>query len=437
MIANAATRPGIASGRGLMPPLFPGVVRHGPGVPRVAHGVRPHDFREHLSDFGAMPVALSGPDLLGRIEEVGLSGRGGAHFPAATKWRTVTAQSGEALVVANAAEGEPWSAKDATLLQLRPHLVLDGLAATARAVGSTETIIWISGEEVVSIGALVRALAERRAHGADEPSPRIVRIPHHYLAGESSAVVRGLDSGISLPGFQPVPAAVRGVSHRPTLVHNVDTLVRIALIARGRVERPRQLVTVVTPADRHVLDVDPDDTIGAAVRAVRDVPGGAGNPGLRPAAVLVGGFGGEWIEWEEATRVALNEVAAQRRGHSLGAGIVGLLPAGACGLRQTSDICRYLAAAGAHQCGPCVFGLPEIAADMAALARLEGSSRELARLEADIRLVTGRGACHHPDGVARFVGSALRVFGAEVAAHLRGSCSGGAPHLPVPGVVGS
>ncbi len=432
MITDTAVMTGVAPRHGVMPPLFPGVTRHGLGAPRVAQGGRPHDFPTHLSDFGAMHMVLGGSALLSRIEEAGLAGRGGAHFPVAMKWRTVLTQPGESLVVANAAEGEPWSAKDATLLQLRPHLVLDGLAVTARAVGSNETIIWISDEEVVSIGALVRALAERRAHGVDEPTPRIVRVPHHYLAGESSAVVRGLDSGVSLPGFQSVPAAVRGVSGRPTLVQNVDTLARTALIARGHAGRPRHLITVVTGRGRHVLDVAPGDSIGASVGVVRDGWGITGGPEPRPAAVLLGGFGGEWVNWNDAARMVVDEPAAREGGHSLGAGIVGVLPEGACGLRQTSDICRYLSAAGARQCGPCMFGLPEIAADMATLAGLGGSLRELARVESDIRMVHGRGACHHPDGVARLVASALRVFGPEISRHLHGSCSGAAAHLAVP-----
>jgi len=62
----------------------------------------------------------------------------------------------------------------------------------------------------------------------------------------------------------------------------------------------------------------------------------------------------------------------------------------------------------------------------AALERLASQRRDegdVARLERWTAQVAGRGACHHPDGAARFVASALRVFRDEVDRHLRGRCS--------------
>jgi NADH:ubiquinone oxidoreductase subunit F (NADH-binding) len=102
--------------------------------------------------------------------------------------------------------------------------------------------------------------------------------------------------------------------------------------------------------------------------------------------------------------------------------VVIALPAGICGLAETARIAGYLAGQVAGQCGPCVNGLPRLADTMAALARRQprpGLPGEVARLAA---LVTGRGACRHPDGTARLIGSALRAFDHDVAAHLAGRC---------------
>ena len=98
---------------------------------------------------------------------------------------------------------------------------------------------------------------------------------------------------------------------------------------------------------------------------------------------------------------------------------------------------RYLALESAGQCGPCLNGLPSIAAAMGELAGLTGrrpDPRALENLRRWAGLVEGRGACHHPDGTVRFLRSALQVFAAEVRQHLQGRCTAasGRPFLPVP-----
>ncbi|WFR68704.1 NADH-ubiquinone oxidoreductase-F iron-sulfur binding region domain-containing protein [Curtobacterium flaccumfaciens] len=89
---------------------------------------------------------------------------------------------------------------------------------------------------------------------------------------------------------------------------------------------------------------------------------------------------------------------------------------------MTARIAAALAGASAGRCGPCVNGLPRIAEVVAVLA----SGRPAEDLTGEVRRVTalvdGRGACHHPDGVARMVRSAMRVFRDDVQAHLGGRC---------------
>src|SRR4051794_19425204 len=97
-------------------------------LPRVlldqgAHG----DLAAHLHRHGRVPLRGGPGLLLPTLDAAGLSGRGGAGFPAGRKWRTVAAATRSAVVVGNGAEGEPASGKDAVLLSTNPHLVIDGL----------------------------------------------------------------------------------------------------------------------------------------------------------------------------------------------------------------------------------------------------------------------------------------------------------------------
>jgi NADH:ubiquinone oxidoreductase subunit F (NADH-binding) len=104
----------------------------------------------------------------------------------------------------------------------------------------------------------------------------------------------------------------------------------------------------------------------------------------------------------------------------LGAGAIAVLPADVCAVAECARVLRYLADESAGQCGPCVHGLRAIA------EALSGTSAGIRRprLEELAGLVSGRGACRHPDGAAGFLRSALDAFADEFAQHeKRGHCS--------------
>jgi NADH:ubiquinone oxidoreductase subunit F (NADH-binding) len=354
-----------------------------------------HDLAAHLRAYGPGPAGTEG--LLAAVEAAGLTGHGGAHVPAAAKWRRALAAGEVRRVVANGCEGEPVSAKDSVLLRLRPHLVLDGLALTARVLGAREVVVRVHAGSPV-LAALAAALRERGAAGIGGPPVRVEEGPGGYVAGESSAVLRALDGGPALPAWRHPDAVPRDV------VHNVETLARVALTARGA-DPGGGLVTVLAGGWRTVLDTPPDATVGDALAA-----GGA--PADRP--VLAGGYAGTWLPAGSAP-------ALWEPGAPTGAGVLAVLPAGACGLAETARLLGYLAAASAGQCGPCVWGLPSIAALADRLAAGRLSARGLDRLRAEADQVRGRGACHHPDGAVRLLAGALQVFADDVTAHVRHS----------------
>jgi NADH:ubiquinone oxidoreductase subunit F (NADH-binding) len=399
---------------------------------------KPHvGLAVHLAEPGQRPArgsALASDRLAGVVAASERTGRGGGHFPVARKWRAVLAATERTgvlpVVVANGSEGEPASAKDAALLCYRPHLVLDGLASAAAAVRATESVLWLHGDAHAAHRALARALEERRAAGLVERPVRLATGPSRYLSGESSAVVRALSGGPALPESRRVPTAESGVDGRPTLVQNVETLARIGLLARtGVLRHQTSLVTVVAGARRTVLELGPGVTVAEALGL------GGWPAGVDPQAVLVGGYGGSWVPFDDARDVQLAETSMRRAGLSLGAGVLAPLSPRACGVAEVARLATYLAGAGARQCGPCLFGLGALSTTLIGLAHGDGRRGDVRRLQGWAAEVTGRGACHHPDGAVRMVLTGLTTFAADVEAHRRGRpCAGaGAPGiLPVP-----
>ena len=132
---------------------------------------------EHLAHFGAAPAR--GAALIEDVEAAGLRGRGGAGFPTAVKMRAVAAGR-RPVVVANGTEGEPASGKDKTLLATAAHLVLDGIAAAADALGAQEAVVCI--ERCPPLYRRLRTSADRAAGSPcrqrghpDRGHPRLVR----------------------------------------------------------------------------------------------------------------------------------------------------------------------------------------------------------------------------------------------------------------------
>ena len=157
--------------------------------------------------------------------------------------------------------------------------------------------------------------------------------------------------------------------------------------------------------------------------------------GTGAQAVLIGGFHGAWLPIATAGTLTLDNHALKAHGAALGAGVIAALPADRCGLVEAARVVRYLAAESAGQCGPCLNGLPRMAAALAVLAGRGHRRQVRGDLERWAGLVTGRGACNHPDGTVRFIRSTLTVFAPEISLHAGGQCSATnrAPFLPLPG----
>ena len=192
------------------------------------------------------------------------------------------------------------------------------------------------------------------------------------------------------------------------------------------------LVTVVGHQERCVVVAHHGETFGEVLRR----SGVAGSD--PPQAALVGGYGGSWLPWAELAAVELSLEGLHRLGASLGAGVIAPLAARTCGLVEASALLSYLAASSARQCGPCLFGLPALADLLDRLAHGRCGRSDLRRLERYAHEVSGRGACHHPDGAVRMALSALQTFAVDVRRHVSGGGCRAADrpaYLPIPRVV--
>jgi len=390
------------------------------------------DLSAHRDVFGPLP-RLSATDLIAMAEDVDLRGQGGAAFPFARKVKAVmenaAASNCPTIVVVNATEGEPGSVKDKMLMIRSPYLILSGAALAAEAIGAEEIIIGVAGDELAN-SSIEAAIA---AEPGLRKLTRVVQLPERFISGESGALIRGINGKRPVPPGRKVLASDSGVDDLPTLLSNASTFAQLAVLALLGPERFAAVGTADEPGTV-LLSVGGS----AAQPAVVEVPTGVPLAAvldicLAPAGdgVLVGGYHGMWLPAETAYAVPVSRSGMAAVGGTLGSGIVLPLGDGTCPLGEVSRIASYLAGESAGQCGPCKLGLPSIARALAALVDGSGGIDALDVARRSAAAVTGRGACAHPDGVTRFVLSALDVFTEDLAAHVFHSSCG----RPVRGVL--
>ncbi|MCP3972070.1 MAG: NADH-quinone oxidoreductase subunit F [Rhodobacteraceae bacterium] len=163
----------------------------------------------------------------------GLRGLGGAGFPSGRKWGFVRANEGPRYLAVNGDEGEPGTFKDRHYLERSPHLMLEGMLIAAWAVEAETCFIYIRDEYPAVRQILGREIAALEQAGIVAPGYiDLRRGAGAYICGEESAMIASIEGKRGLPRHRPPFVAQVGVFGRPTLVHNVETLLWVARVCR-------------------------------------------------------------------------------------------------------------------------------------------------------------------------------------------------------------
>ena len=410
MTATTAVQSTLRNDTGLVPKVSEGPallagIAQGPG------------YASHRDRLGPTPRPRV-EELVEMARDVNLRGRGGAGFPFAIK--LAAAARRRAVVVVNASEGEPASHKDATLMSCAPHVVIDGAAAVAHALGTREVHIVVPSE-LPSLRLIVEKALRERAKAGERLKVQLHDAQPWFVAGQAQAVLQLLAGRENLPVTAWKPEAVSGHRGRPTLLSNAETFAHLGHLARvgaagyaahGTAEEPgTTLLTLRGDGwDPQVREV----AFGTPLADVLSEDEMA-------QPLLLGGYHGTWLRPSQLSGLAVSRQDISAAGASIGAGVLLPLAQGACPLVRTAALVDYLAGQSAGRCGPCRNGLPAMAKALGDLVHRGGPA---GRVEELCGLVTRRGACAHPDGTARLVASMLARFPDEVDSHSLGTCRG-------------
>jgi NADH:ubiquinone oxidoreductase subunit F (NADH-binding) len=276
----------------------------GPVVHRTNRGVLGlHERDGTLADHerrGGLALLRDLPppgEVIRRLRDAGLTGYGGAGFPAAAKWEAVASEPAPRVVVVNADEGEPGTIKDRYVLELRPHLLVEATLIAMATVGAEAGYVYLREEYATARARLHDAIVEFRAAGLlDGRTLELVVGAGAYVCGEETAMLESMEGRRGMPRLKPPYPSASGYLGRPTLVNNVETLAHVPAILEGR-WTPCRLWSVTgavrepgcyeAPLDVTARQLVDEYAGGATEELGALVPGGAASGILPPAALDV------------------------------------------------------------------------------------------------------------------------------------------------------
>jgi NADH:ubiquinone oxidoreductase subunit F (NADH-binding) len=407
---------------------------------------------------------LQPSEVIEVVEASGLRGRGGAGFPTGRKWRTVFANASDLVpttVVVNAAEGEPGTFKDRTLLARTPYAVIEGALIAARAVGARRVVLGTKPgrpAEHARLSAAIREIVEIGMHEGIELD--VFEGPHEYLYGEETALLESLGGAPPFPRVAPPyrrgvgaldeplehfdssqPAAITELAGPtdateapPALVDNVETLANLPGIFSNGVDWFRELGTdaspgtVVCTVTGSVVRAGVGEVpMGTSLQEVIDLVGGGARRGRRIRAVLSGVSNAFVTEAGLFTPLTYESMA------SIGAGL------GSCGFLVLDDrddltavvagASRFLAVESCGQCVPCKRDGRALAELLAAVARSGADEEALDEIRSRVATIADGARCSLATQHQVIVNSLLSAYTTEVEAHLRGTAAPADPVL--------
>ncbi len=363
---------------------------------RIGH-VDPTSLASYRASGGYDDLATAlriGPDAV--IEEIlaaELTGRGGAAFPTAVKWRGVADQpAGPKHVVANADESEPGTFKDRIVMEQDPFAVIESLTVAGLTVGAEHGWVYIRGEYPLATRRLLGAIDQARAAGllGDDVAGsgrrfdiELRRGAGAYICGEETALFNSVEGFRGEPRNKPPFPTTNGLFGRPTVVNNPETLLNVLDILRSGSEEYRTLGTDKSRGHRlfclsgHVAT--PGLYEAPFGTTLRDLVGLAGGPTGTTRAVLLGGAAGFFVG-PDLFDLPLSMEDARAAGVSLGSGVVTLFDDTVDFTDLVVRIAEFFRGESCGQCVPCRVGTVrqhEVLVEMRASGSLRPQRRAL------------------------------------------------------------
>ena len=369
---------------------------------------------------------LSPQDVIARVEESGLRGRGGAGFPTGKKL-ALTLESPETprYVVMNGGEDEPGSNKDRVLMENVPHLLLEGIILSGYAVQAEKAYLYINHGYEAATRSVETAIREAREAGywgeniagsGYSLDIEMVAAPSNYVAGEDTAALEVIEGKEPLPRPKPPFPVTAGLFGKPSLVSNVETFGNIApIVARGP-EWYRSFGTGESPGTMIFSLGDEMERpgvyelpLGTPLRHLLEECGGGLKSGKRIKAILPGGPSSGFL-LPDHLDIPLDHASLQEAGSSIGCGVVKVLTEDDSVVDEVVRIADFFARESCGQCPACRMETNMLAAMLKKVQQGQGNDALVDQFGKVIAFNKGKGFCSLINMPGPPIESAVRLF---------------------------
>jgi NADH-quinone oxidoreductase subunit F len=383
-------------------------------------------LRRILGQDGAEPMT---PDqVIAEVKLSALRGRGGAGFPTGLKWSFMPrAFPGQKYLVCNSDEGEPGTCKDRDILMFNPHIVIEGMAIAAYAMGISVGYNYIHGEIFEVYDRFEAALEEARAAGYLGDRILGSNASHGfgaYICGEETALLESLEGKKGQPRFKPPFPASFGLYGKPTTINNTETFAAVPWIIRnggqaylecgkpnnggtkifsvvGDVARPGNYEIPMGLPFAKLLELAGGVSDGRQLKAV--IPGGSSAPVL-PAKIMMD--------------VTMDYDAIAKAGSMLGSGAVIVMNDSRCMVKSLLRLNYFYMHESCGQCTPCREGTGWLWRVIDRIEHGKGRPEDLDLLASVATNIKGRTICALGDAAAMPVEGMLKHFKDEFVYHV-------------------
>jgi NADH-quinone oxidoreductase subunit F len=383
-------------------------------------------------------AGLGPDDVLQRVKDSGLKGRGGAGFPTGLKWSFVPQGEDsprQKYLVVNADEMEPGTFKDRLLMEGDPHLLIEGMIIAAYAIRASTAYIFLRGEYIVSELALKKAIAQAYERGylgknIQNTGFDLDIIVHtsagRYICGEETALLNALEGKRANPRAKPPFPQVSGLWGKPTIVNNVETICNLPGILNYGVEWYHGL-TLGADHGTKLFGVSGkvnnpgcwEMPLGTPIRELIEGKAGGMRDGLALRAFLPGGGSTDFM-LPEHLDLPMDYDAVAKVGSRLATGTMILLDDQTCPVGMIGNLMKFFAHESCGFCTPCRDGLPWVDEIFREFERGYGNEKDLQILHEHVDyLGPGRTFCALAPGATAPLGSGLKYFADDFKEHIK------------------